>query len=237
MTKNERQLLRTLLREYRELTSRRSPKSVTIAANSDNLGTSDSALKAFKETSQTKRPHMKDRRETADILRKELSEYHYETAADVLGMVDLTPQVLGDEPDSIRIFLSQFTNSNVNQDSRPVPRDGQGSDAESASSPTDRPLEKLEVRVPGKASRLTGVGRPFAVHVTSTFDTLSRLITAIMAELFLLIPMIALSSINPKGYRLLTTSLFVLALAVVVSMASKAANQELIGATAAYAAV
>lgn len=49
--------------------------------------------------------------------------------------------------------------------------------------------------------------------------------------------MYALTYVRVQKYQLITAVLFVLFFAVVVALASKATNQELLGATAAYAAV
>ena len=60
---------------------------------------------------------------------------------------------------------------------------------------------------------------------------------ALFGGLFLLVPMIALAYITSKKYLLVTTVLFVLIFALSLGYLSKGSNQELVGATAAYAAV
>jgi hypothetical protein len=68
-------------------------------------------------------------------------------------------------------------------------------------------------------------------------EVIIRVLVSAVAAIFLLAPMFALSYIDRKGYRLLTTALFVLCFAVVVPVSSTAKNQEIIVAIAAYAAV
>jgi hypothetical protein len=53
---------------------------------------------------------------------------------------------------------------------------------------------------------------------------------------FLLVPVAALVFITPTNYLLFTTVLFVVIFSVVLGLVFKASNQELVAATAAYAA-
>lgn len=169
-----------------------------------------------------KRPNMKTRQETAKILSKELGKTHYENAPDALGMLDLTPQALGVEPDSIRVFLAKtFWVQSHTFASGPKPR---------------HILEQkpYEDRTPGVKAR---DGRPYLVLISSSTEKLARVAMAVIAGVFLLAPMIALTYIDVPKYRLITTCLFVLAFALMVSLASKASNQEVMASCAAYAAV
>jgi len=58
-----------------------------------------------------------------------------------------------------------------------------------------------------------------------------------MAAIFLIVPMFALTYLESIGYILLTASMIAVAFAVVVGCSSRAKNHEIIGVTAAYAAV
>jgi hypothetical protein len=60
---------------------------------------------------------------------------------------------------------------------------------------------------------------------------------AVVSGILLLVPVIVLSYIETKGYRLLATCLFVLVFAILASVAVTGTNNELVTATAAYAAI
>lgn len=60
---------------------------------------------------------------------------------------------------------------------------------------------------------------------------------AVISGILLLVPVIVLSYLETKGYRLLATCFFVLAFAVIASVAVTGTNNELVTATAAYAAI
>jgi Na+(H+)/acetate symporter ActP len=60
---------------------------------------------------------------------------------------------------------------------------------------------------------------------------------ALLGGAFLLGPMYALTYVRVQKYQLMTAVLFVLSFAILVALGSKASNQELLGATAAYSAV
>jgi hypothetical protein len=101
-------------------------------------------------------------------------------------------------------------------------------------SPHDSRPEKSEK---SKSEILLFAGRPYQIPITNGVDTIARMVLSVLAAIVLLAPMFALSYISSKGYQLMTTSLFVLLFAAVLSLSSKATNQELIVAVAAYTAV
>jgi hypothetical protein len=68
-------------------------------------------------------------------------------------------------------------------------------------------------------------------------DMVPRYLIANIGGATLLIPMIIMSFAESKTAHLIITSLFVLGFAFVISIGAVASNQELLGATAAYAAV
>lgn len=74
-------------------------------------------------------------------------------------------------------------------------------------------------------------------NIPGIVDDIARIVVSVMAGLFLLVPMIALSFITSQRVRLGVTVAFVIAFAVALGWASKATNDALMGATAAYAAV
>ncbi|MCJ1399373.1 hypothetical protein MMC11_002575 [Xylographa trunciseda] len=76
------------------------------------------------------------------------------------------------------------------------------------------------------------------LRITPSIDQLARTLVAVIGGAFLLVPMAALYFIQTAGYGLMTVSLFVLLFAVLVAaLADQASNQDVLAATAAYAAV
>jgi hypothetical protein len=231
------------------------------------------AIVLFKEISQMKRPSAKAREETASILTERLQEKHYKAAADALGMVDLTPQALGVEADSIRVFLARRASSTdfkaiqtlLGRPPSYLPREPgidpalsrlrEAAEQQEAEGTTQK---VLQIRKPGEkpngiAGGLNTIseeadggaftecearGRPFSHHISPIIDAMARYTIALISGLLLLLPIIALSYIPTKGYRLLATCLSVILFAIVMPFtASKASNQELVVATAGYTAV
>jgi hypothetical protein len=174
-----------------------------------------------------KRPAMESRKKTVSILEKLLQEEYYKTAPDALGMLDLTPKALGVEPDSIRVFLTRtFTEGGIRRNQTLFAHRNQNENNGQERTPAGRKGETQLFK-----------GRPYAIHIPAIIDVITRLLVSILARFFLLVPMISMSYINSKKYLLLTASLFVLLFAITLSLASKATNQELMVATATYAAV
>jgi VIT1/CCC1 family predicted Fe2+/Mn2+ transporter len=73
--------------------------------------------------------------------------------------------------------------------------------------------------------------------VSPLVDGLARIIVAITGGVFLLVPMVIMTWATDAHMRLIIVSVAVLWFAISVALVSKATNQELIGATAAYSAV
>jgi hypothetical protein len=74
-------------------------------------------------------------------------------------------------------------------------------------------------------------------YISPGVDNFARVLFALFGGLFLLVPMIAMAYITSKRYLLVTAVIFVLTFALSLGYFSKGSNQELVGATAAYAAV
>jgi hypothetical protein len=68
-------------------------------------------------------------------------------------------------------------------------------------------------------------------------DGLARFLVALMGGAFLLVPIIAMSFTHSQNWRLVISSIAVIAFAVFLSFLSEASNQEVLGGAAAYAAV
>jgi hypothetical protein len=165
-----------------------------------------------------KRPTMKERQETANCLQTELNEAHYIVAADALGMVDMTPQALGVEPDTIRIILGGFSSLRRLTDDTLANYD----EARRTGDMVDRAPKQRRLR---------------PLQVSAITDNIARIFMAVVSGILLLVPVIVLSYIETKGYRLLATCLFVLVFAILASVAVTGTNNELVTATAAYAAI
>ncbi len=74
-------------------------------------------------------------------------------------------------------------------------------------------------------------------EVSRLVNRLAWIIVAITGGVFLLVPMIIMTFATDAHMRLVVVSVAVLWFAVSVALVSKATNQELIAATAAYSAV
>lgn len=212
-----------------------------------------------------KRPDMEGRGELVQTLSDRLRNRYYKDAPDALGFLDLTPTALGVEPDPIRVLITKTisrtsASKGVQARSTFSPSSAHGYGAGSSSHSTKGQLLDLEKgnadaqddadlyeqRTPGVTGMrmdddtgkgLEGVSRPIQHQITAFVDYLSRLLVTIMASLFLIVPMVVLSYVEPKWARLLSASLFVLLFAVYVSLVSKGSNQEMVMSSAAYAAV
>lgn len=67
--------------------------------------------------------------------------------------------------------------------------------------------------------------------------TIARFIIGILGGASLIVPMILMTFLTTRNEHLIITSVFTFAFAFGISFASTATNQEVLGATAAYAAV
>ena len=104
------------------------------------------------------------------------------------------------------------------------------------------PLTKItqsssERRILRNAKTLFESGRARNYGNWTRLDKIARVVFGFIGIVSLIAPLFALSYIKPKGYRLMTTALFVAIFTTVFSIISTASNQELIAVSAAYAAV
>ncbi|KXX73044.1 hypothetical protein MMYC01_210089 [Madurella mycetomatis] len=207
-----------LVRFEKDITGRRGHMDAEDAAElSTLLREYYGAIKSFRDISQMARPSELDQKLAAHILGDKLGERHYVSAGE-LGMVDLTPQALGVASDPVRILLQKFD-----------PGAQRGHDDQPASAGQQEQLAGANLP-PGKPN-------PAVKQISPTVDKLARLVVAIAGGAFLLAPMYGLTFMQTQRDRLITVGVFVVFFAVVVALASKATNQEVVGATAAYAAV
>jgi VIT1/CCC1 family predicted Fe2+/Mn2+ transporter len=206
-----------------------------------------------------KRPDIEGRGELVQTLSNRLRNRYYKDAPDALGFLDLAPTALGVEPDPIRVLITKTisrtsTSKGLQARSTFSPPSAHRYEAGSSSHSTKGQFldvekgnddaqddaqdddEHYEQRTPG-VTGLEGVSRPIQHQITAFVDYLSRLLVTIMASLFLIVPMVVLSYVEPKWARLFSASLFVPLFAVYVSLVSKGSNQEMVMSSAAYAAV
>jgi VIT1/CCC1 family predicted Fe2+/Mn2+ transporter len=74
-------------------------------------------------------------------------------------------------------------------------------------------------------------------YISPFVDNTARVMFALAGGIFLLAPMIIMAYVESKRYLVITTVVFVFLAAIALALSSKASNQELLTATAAYAAV
>ena len=75
-------------------------------------------------------------------------------------------------------------------------------------------------------------------HAPSTVvDVFGRLIMAVLGGASLLVPMLIMTFLKSRTARLVTVSVAVFVFGFILSIGTRASNQELLGATAAYTAV
>ena len=190
-----------------------------------------------------KRPSNPERLAAVNTMAEEVHP-DYDGAPDAYGLLNLIPTALGVEADPIRIMLSQ---------SRLRPKESyimgrkrkpktQVGDMENAVS-EEHVSGGYEERIPGEPES-TGKWRERAMahlrpnqHFSGVVDSLARMLIAVLAAIFLIAPMVALSYIEEKKIRLITATAFILCFCVVASLGSSAGNHEVVMMTAAYAAV
>jgi len=77
-------------------------------------------------------------------------------------------------------------------------------------------------------------------QISPAVDRLARVLTGVIGGVLLLAPMTTLSFLSQMESRtwpLVATSLFVLVFTIILALTTRATNQELVAATAAYSAV
>lgn len=89
----------------------------------------------------------------------------------------------------------------------------------------------------GGMAKIIEAHRKHGRYISPVIDSIARIMFALLGGFFLLAPMVALSYCREKLYLIIITVLFTLFVAVLLGLISKASNQELLAATAAYAAV
>jgi VIT1/CCC1 family predicted Fe2+/Mn2+ transporter len=78
---------------------------------------------------------------------------------------------------------------------------------------------------------------PPPARVSKVADKLASILVAFLGGAFLLAPMYNLTYVHAQKYQLISVVLWVLFFAISLALSSRATNQELLIATAAYAAV
>jgi hypothetical protein len=72
---------------------------------------------------------------------------------------------------------------------------------------------------------------------SASVDRLARVVIALAAVAFLIAPMFVLTYVQPTGYVLLSAAFFAAVFGVIFALSSRAREHEVVGVTAAYAAV
>jgi hypothetical protein len=78
---------------------------------------------------------------------------------------------------------------------------------------------------------------PRSLVLSSIVDHTARFLLALIGGSFLLVPIIVMNFVDSQNMRLVVASVFVLAFSLFLSFLSRASNQEILGGSAAYAAV
>ena len=74
-------------------------------------------------------------------------------------------------------------------------------------------------------------------NTTHLAEVLTRFLVAVLAGAFLVIPLIVLSHQSNSETHLITVSVFIVVFSMLISLASKASNEQTMAASAGYAAV
>ncbi|KAK0635832.1 hypothetical protein B0T17DRAFT_517386 [Bombardia bombarda] len=213
------------------------------------------AIKAFKDISQMQRPEpttLEVAAQTfADVIGTGDKGQHYKTASDALHMIDLSPKALGVPADMIRVLLerkfgrgdgeenrAQQKKAAVRKNNNSTPR-GASASFEIAGSNVGAEISYSWYREENYTEERRPPGKPQSsgIRISPQIDAATRILVALGGGAFLLAPMYALTYIQVQKYQLITITLFVIVFAVTLATTSKASNQELLAATAAYAAV
>lgn len=86
-------------------------------------------------------------------------------------------------------------------------------------------------------ARIIEAYRRHGRHISPAVDNFARILFALIGGIFLLAPMTFKAYVTSMIYLLIITISFVVIFSVALALASKASNQKLVTATAAYAAV
>jgi VIT1/CCC1 family predicted Fe2+/Mn2+ transporter len=88
-----------------------------------------------------------------------------------------------------------------------------------------------------EAKRIIDFHRQHPTHISPLIDGLARLLVSLIGVLLVLVPTIVLSYLTSLRWILVSTFMFTIAFSVAMSLISKASNEQMIMATAAYGAV
>lgn len=202
-----------------------------------------------------KQPSEQESRKVGRLLATTLHEPRYWYAADALDLVDLSTGVTNsfgspnDSPDRLRKFLQLRVPSGL------LDREGKErrklDDIEKSRTPLSCKSDivpffdsyvytslRLTIRHSSAGmEKIIEAHRRHGRHISPAVDTLARVIFAFTGGLFLLAPMAIMSYMHKKEYIIVVTVAFTVLVSIMLGLISKATNQELLGATAAYAAV
>jgi uncharacterized membrane protein YagU involved in acid resistance len=85
--------------------------------------------------------------------------------------------------------------------------------------------------------RIVRAYRRRPLHISPVVDVAARILVAVIGGLLLLVPMSVLSFVTAFKWVLVVTFLFTIVFSLALSIVSRASNEQMMGATAAYGAV
>jgi hypothetical protein len=216
--------------------------NVTIYLESTKtLTCSASLVEAYKKSLRLKQASTVESKEYRKFMATQLHEPRYEYSSDSLGLVDFNIEGTRGSTDIVRKFLQnrlpvRFLDD-IGRERRELEAIKQQGELPSGTFIGAFCSELLLMICPGRVARINEQYRRHGRYISPSVDNFARIFFALVGGIFLLLPMIVLSFITSKNYLLLTTVLFVLVFSISLGLISKASNQELVAATAAYAAV
>jgi VIT1/CCC1 family predicted Fe2+/Mn2+ transporter len=98
----------------------------------------------------------------------------------------------------------------------------------------------LNARIERRQSKLLSISpetHPISIGISAAADKLAGFLVAFVGGAFLLAPMCELTYVHSQKYQVISVVLWVLFFSMAVAATSRAKNQELLAATAVYAAV
>ncbi|XXG94188.1 hypothetical protein Hte_000441 [Hypoxylon texense] len=230
-----------LVKLEKELKKKISDGGEIVDAEADNLARLlreyHEALKAFKELSAYEGLPSQIARNTTVEMRAKLDDHNYSCDSD-LSMIDLLGEPTKDD-------VRGWVQKRLNHLQSWIRKDG------TEEIVTTAKIEP-EVNVLGMGAGNIGVSyerrqtrllassdfsQPRLMGISPTADKLAGFLVAFVGGAFLIAPMCELAYVESKKWQIISVVLWVLFFAFSVVATSKAKNVELLGATAAYAAV
>jgi len=200
---------------YRSTVSRCPPRYLTTEALTDGFHLSVKALKGFYWTKSLKRLSFHDSKQhTADITKRlPGNSYLSDLVYDMNPYVDIDATSPSSDP--FRRFLSNHLPEVLTAEDREQ---------------QEWHAQFGRMGLQPVPTRMVPAGGPI-------FDAIARFLVALIGGALLMAPIIAMSFVDSQNMRLVIASIFVVGFSIILSFVTSASNQEIIGGSAAYAAV